>query len=121
MSEQEKKLDAIISKMLGLELFVIFWQGKSIDLRPLLADHLEYLIVLEKQGKVFASGPMGAREKGNGMTIVRAKDEAEAREMAENDPFAKAGIRDFTIEPWTVMEGSLSVNVYFSDGTVSIS
>ena len=117
MDAQEERIEALLSKMLKLRLYVILWQGKDQDLRPLLADHLEYLIGLEKQGKVFASGPMGAPEQRNGMTIVRASDEAEARAIAENDPFAKAGIRDFRIEPWTVMEGSLSLTINFSDGT----
>lgn len=120
MSGPDERAKALLSKMLNLKLFVILWHGKDKDIMPMLADHLEYLIALERQGKVFASGPMGAPEKRNGMTIVRVDSEAEAREIAENDPFAKAGLRDFTIEPWTIMEGSLSVRVNFSEGTGSI-
>ncbi|MBW8638455.1 YciI family protein [Hoeflea sp. WL0058] len=121
MSQMPEKAAALVSKMLQLNLYVVFWHGKDQDLMPLLADHLEYLVELEKQGKVFASGPMGAPEKRNGMTILRAADEAEARRLAENDPFAKNGIRDFTIEPWTVMEGTFTVEMHFSDGTAKFS
>lgn len=120
MSASQDEIDTLTSKMLKLKLYVILWHGKDQDLLPLLPDHLAYLISLEKQGKVFASGPLGAPEKRNGLTIVRAKDEAEARQMAENDPFAKAGIRDFSIEPWTIMEGSISIRMDFSDCTGSL-
>ena len=55
------------------------------------------------------------------MTIVRAADEAEARELAMRDPFVVNGIRTFTLQPWIVMEGSLNVTVNFSDRTAKIS
>jgi uncharacterized protein YciI len=107
-------------KMLNYQLFVIFWHGKGRDLMPHLGEHLDYLIVLERDGKVFASGPLGPRERGDGMTIVRAKDEAEARQMAMGDPFVVRGIREFTIEPWVIMEGSINIQVSYSDVSVSV-
>jgi hypothetical protein len=36
------------------------------------------------------------------------------------DPFVVRGIRTFTIQPWNVMEGSLTFTVNFSDKTSSI-
>jgi uncharacterized protein len=106
--------------MLRLKLFVIFSQGKGLDLRPYLAEHLAYMIELEQRGKLFASGPFGDGTKGDGMTIVRAASEAEARELALADPFVANGIRTFTIKPWTVMEGSLNVILNFSDRSANI-
>jgi hypothetical protein len=55
------------------------------------------------------------------MTIVRAANEEEARAVALRDPFVTNGIRTFRIEPWTVIEGSLSVTVNFSDRSARIS
>jgi uncharacterized protein YciI len=78
------------------------------------------MIELERQGKLFASGPFGDGTKGDGMTIIRAANEDEAREVAMRDPFVVNGIRTFKIEPWTVMEGSLSVTVNFSDRSATI-
>lgn len=119
-SATELKIAELTKGMLKLKLFVIFSQGKGLDLKPYLAEHLQYMIGLERQGKLFASGPLGDGTRGDGMTIVRAADEAEARELAMRDPFVVNGIRTFTLQSWTVMEGSLSVTVNFSDQTAKI-
>ncbi|MFN3350086.1 YciI family protein [Pseudorhodoplanes sp.] len=120
-SAAQMKIAELTKGMLKLKLFVIFSQGKGLDVTPYLAEHLEYMIALERQGKLFASGPLGDPAKADGMTIVRAADEEDARGMALRDPFVIHGIRTFKIVPWTVMEGSLSVTVNFSDQTAKIS
>jgi uncharacterized protein YciI len=120
-SAAQLKIAELTKGMLKLQLFVIFSQGKGLNVMPYLAEHLEYMIALEREGKLFASGPLGDPSKADGMTIVRAKDEDEARKIALADPFVVHGIRTFKIVPWTVMEGSLSVTVNFSDRTAKIS
>lgn len=120
-SSTELKIAELTKGMLRLRLFVIFSQGKGLDLKPYLAEHLQYMIDLERRGKLFASGPLGDGSKGDGMTIVRAASAEEAREIALRDPFVVNGIRTFTIQPWTVMEGALTVTVNFSDRSASIS
>lgn len=117
----ERKIAELTKGMLRLKLFVIFSYGKGLDLKPYLAEHLSYMIELERQGKLFASGPFGDGSKGDGMTIVRAASEDEARAIALRDPFVENGIRTFTIQSWTLMEGSLSVTVNFSDRSAKIS
>jgi len=119
-SANELKIAELTKGMLRLKLFVIFSYGKGLDLKPYLAEHLAYMIALEREGSLFASGPFGDGTKGDGMTIVRAADEEEARDMALRDPFVTNGIRTFTIARWTVMEGSLSVTVNFSDRSAQI-
>ncbi|HWV43209.1 YciI family protein [Pseudorhodoplanes sp.] len=119
-SAAQMKIAELLKGMLRLKLFVIFSQGKGLDVTPYLADHLQYMIELEREGKLFASGPLGDPSKADGMTIVRAADEDEARRIALKDPFVIHGIRTFKIMPWTVMEGSLSVTVNFSDQTAKI-
>jgi uncharacterized protein YciI len=119
-SATELKIAELTKGMLRLKLFVIFSFGKGLDLKPYLADHLSYMIALEREGRLFASGPFGDGTKGDGMTIVRAADEEEARAIALRDPFVVNGIRTFTIQRWTVMEGSLSVTVNFSDRSAQI-
>ena len=119
-SATELKIAELTKGMLRLKLFVIFSFGKGLDLKPYLADHLGYMIELERQGQLFASGPFGDGTKGDGMTIIRAANEDEAREVALRDPFVVNGIRTFRIEAWTVMEGSLSVTVNFSDRSATI-
>ncbi len=117
----DPKIAELLKGMLNLKLFVIVSSSKGLDLRPYLADHLNYMIELERKGKLFASGPFGNPARGDGMTVVRAKDIDEAHELARNDPFFVNGIRTYKIEPWTVMEGSLSFTVNFSDRTSNIS
>jgi uncharacterized protein YciI len=119
-SATELKIAELTKGMLRLRLFVIFSFGKGLDLKPYLADHLAYMIELERQGQLFASGPFGDGTKGDGMTIIRAADAEEARAVALRDPFVVNGIRTFKIEAWTVMEGSVSVTVNFSDRSAII-
>jgi uncharacterized protein YciI len=119
-SATELKIAELTKGMLRLRLFVIFSFGKGLDLKPYLAEHLAYMIELERQGKLFASGPFGDGTRGDGMTIIRAANEEEARAVALRDPFVVNGIRTFKIEAWTVMEGSLSVTVNFSDRSAII-
>ena len=119
-SATELKIAELTKGMLRLKLFVIFSFGKGLDLKPYLAEHLAYMIALERQGKLFASGPFGDGTKGDGMTIIRAADADEARAVALHDPFVVNGIRTFKIEAWTVMEGALSVTVNFSNRSAII-
>jgi uncharacterized protein YciI len=119
-SATELKIAELTKGMLRLKLFVIFSYGKGLDLKPYLAEHLAYMIALEKDGKLFASGPFGDGTRGDGMTIVRAGSEEEARAIALRDPFVVNGIRTFKIVAWTVMEGSLSLTVSFSDRSAKI-
>lgn len=119
-SAAQMKIAELLKGMLRLKLYVIFSHGKGLDVTPYLADHLQYMVELEREGKLFASGPLGDPSKADGMTIVRAADDEEARKIALKDPFVVHGIRTFKIMPWTVMEGSLSVTVNFSDQTAKI-
>jgi len=119
-SATELKIAELTKGMLRLKLFVIFSYGKGLDLKPYLADHLSYMIALEREGKLFASGPFGDGTRGDGMTIVLAADAEEARALALRDPFVINGIRTFKIECWTVMEGSLGVTLNFSDRSAQI-
>jgi uncharacterized protein len=120
-SATQLRIAELTKGMLRRKLYVIVSSGKGLDLKPHLADHLEYMIALERQGKLFASGPFGDGTKGDGMTIVRAADDADALEIATRDPFVVNGIRTFTIRSWTVMEGSLNLTVNFSDQSAKIS
>jgi uncharacterized protein len=92
-------------------------------LKPFLMAHLEYMILLEKRGVVFASGPLADGEgppSGHGLTVLRAKNAAEARALAEADPFVANGLRTFELKEWTVMEGTLSLRVNLSDQSIEV-
>ncbi|AQT48460.1 MULTISPECIES: YciI-like protein [Bartonella] len=69
-----------------------------LEIRP---KHLEYLKSLGKTLK-FAGPFLDADEKPDGtLVVVEAKSPEEAKSLAENDPYAKAGLfSDMKIRPW---------------------
>jgi uncharacterized protein YciI len=92
-------------------------------LKPLLAAHLDYMIGLERRGLLFASGPFtdpDGAPSGHGLTILRVKDAAEARTIAEAEPFFKNGLRSFELKEWTMMEGTLGLRINLSDRSVEV-
>ena len=62
-----------------------------LDTRP---DHLAYLTGLNADGKLAIAGPfLGDDGKPTGsLVVVKAETIEEARQIAENDPYAKAGL-----------------------------
>lgn len=112
----------LTARMLSKKYFIVFWKAhdKPDLIRQLLPDHLKFLIALEKDGKVFGSGPLGGQgaRPGDGLTILRVDSAAEAHAIAERDPFVAAGARGFDIREWTLMEGSVNLRVDFSDQSV---
>lgn len=79
--------------------------------------HYRWIIGLEKQGLVFASGPLFADESspGVGMTVFRVGDGEAAARLAAEDPFVTGGGATFEIKRWQINEGRLSVSIDFSD------
>jgi len=121
----EERVAELTRKMLRKKLYVLI-SKLSVPpdkLKPFLSAHLEYMIGLEKRGLVFASGPLSDGEgppTGQGLTILRAKNAAEARALAEGDPFFVRGLRTFELKEWTVMEGALSLRINMSDQSIEV-
>jgi uncharacterized protein YciI len=124
-SSAEERIRQLTSGMLRKKLYVILSKGAATaeQIGALLPEHLEYMIGLEKAGVLFASGPLAdseGRTRGDGLTIVRAASAADARKIAERDPFVVNGLRSFELREWTVMEGSLAIKVNLSDQTLEL-
>ena len=122
----EERIRQLTQGMLRKKLYVVLSKGGADPERLArhLPEHLEYMIALEKKGVLFASGPLSDAEgtmRGDGLTILRAASAEEARRIAETDPFFVAGLRSFEVREWTLMEGSFSVRVNFSDQSLEIS
>jgi uncharacterized protein len=124
-SETPATAEQLMAKMLKKRLYAVIWKsfGKPDLIKQHLAQHLQFMIGLEKRGALFASGPFtpgDGAQIGDGLTILRAVSLDEAKVFANSDPFVIAGARTYDIREWTVMEGSLGVTVSLSDGGIRI-
>jgi len=122
---EDARAAELMGKMLRKKLYVLISKPLVAPekLKPLLAVHLDYMINLEKRGLLFASGPLTEPDgapSGHGLTILRVTDAAEARRIAEAEPFFAQGLRTFELKEWTVMEGTLGVRVNLSDQSVEV-
>lgn len=111
----------LLDRMLAKKMFVVLWKAnQGVDLGPVLRAHLEFMIELEKEGVLFASGPLSGAP-GDGLSILRAADIDAARKIAERDPFVVKGIRTFDLREWTLMEGSIGISINCSDRSIQLS
>lgn len=89
-----------------------------------MEDHLAFQIGLEKDGVMYAAGPMWTDDEdhweGEGLVVVRAASRAEAIAIAERDPMHIAGARRFTVRPWMINEGSVRLRLDYSTQTFEI-
>lgn len=90
-----------------------------------LADHLKFQEQLETDGVMFAAGPQWTDNEeeweGDGMVIIRADSIEQAREIASRDPMHRCGARVFTLRPWMVNEGTISLKLAFATGRFLLS
>ncbi|MET1415449.1 YciI family protein [Roseibium sp. HPY-6] len=108
--------------MLQKQLFVVFTSPTN-GMGPVMEnieEHLKFQVDLEQRGIMLGAGPFWADDEhtwnGEGMVIIRADSLAHAREIAETDPMHSSGARSFTIRPWLLNEGRITVEVNFSTG-----
>lgn len=115
-------IDDLRKKMLGKKLWVIMTK-RVVSLEEVQKHtkaHLLHQIKLEKDGIMYGAGPAvapGASEASFGLIVIRAKDEAEARRIADSDPMHKEGVRKYELYQWTMNEGRLNISIDFSDQT----
>ena len=125
MSEPQISVQDILNASAGClqkQMYVYFTTPAN-GLGPVmenLEDHLKFQVELEQKGVMFGAGPFWTddeqRWEGEGMIIIRAGSLAEAREIAASDPMHASGARTFTISPWLMNEGSVTMRVTYSDG-----
>lgn len=115
----------LTARMLKKRLYVVHAsaQPNAEARQELLAEHLRYMIGLEKHGALFASGPLLAADdspSGDGLTVLRAASLAQAEAIAAEDPFVRSGFRSVEVRPWQVMEGRIGIRLDFSDGSYAL-
>jgi uncharacterized protein YciI len=111
--------------MLQKDLYVIFTRAIAPreEIMKMLPQHLERQVELEKQGILFAAGPMEPEDSDKprtGMIIVRADSFKHANEIAMADPFHAAGLREFEVWNWSMNEGSFTVTINYSDKSANV-
>lgn len=107
---------------LAKQLYVVFTRPLN-GIEPimeLLPRHLAFQEELETQGIMFAAGPNWTNDElaweGDGMVVYRAASLAEATEIAARDPMHAEGARSFTVRPWLVNEGTITLKIGFATG-----
>lgn len=112
-------------KHLGKSLYIIFSEPTSTaeERRAIHHLHLARQYELEQSGVLFAAGPFvneDGKPQGPGMIIVRARDEEEARAIADADPYHQRGFRTYRLQRWMLNEGNLGLQVNFSNQTFTV-
>lgn len=112
-------LDGMLEKPLWAMVRRVVDPGK---LDTHLRAHLEWMIARERDGSLFASGPLHDADDrpSGGLTILRAPDHAAARRLADDDPFVREGAITYELHRWTLMEGGFRLSVRFSDGSYTL-
>ncbi len=125
MSEPQISAQDVLNASAGClqkQMYVYFTKPAN-GLGPVmenLEEHLKFQVEIEQKGIMFGAGPFWTddeqRWEGEGMIIIRAESLAEARKIAESDPMHASGARTFTIRPWLMNEGTVTMRVTYSDG-----
>lgn len=120
----DKTPDQLTAAMLRKEFYMVTTTpARSPEIAKLLPEHLDYQVRLEREGKLFGAGPFyeeGDDVPSGGMIILRARSAAEARQIADADPFHKAGLRTYTLRKWMMNEGAMTLTIRYSDQSVVI-
>ncbi|MGT2427426.1 YciI family protein [Amnibacterium kyonggiense] len=111
--------------MLGAEVWALIASpapGADRDAFPHhLRAHLDWIAGLEDEGVLVVAGPLTAGPDvgpGSGIMVVRAADEAAARQVANQDPLVAAGLRVTGVYRWRINEGSLDLRLVLSRSAV---
>ncbi len=124
VSSQEPATSAELPRLLARDYWLILstpapgTDQAAIDAH--VAEHITWLLELERQDVLFASGPLLSGPgvgPGSGVTVLRVPDEDAARRIAADDPFVRAGLRTFDVHQWRLNEGSVSVRLLLGTGT----
>jgi uncharacterized protein len=115
-------VQALHARMLKKQLWVVITRAVAPpqEVRRHLKAHLEHQIALEQAGIMYGAGPAtrpGDSAAAFGLIIIRARDEAEARRIADSDPMHSSGVRSYELYAWSLNEGRINVTLNFSDQT----
>jgi uncharacterized protein len=119
-NESDISVEQLSAKMLRKQLWVVMTRAvaPAAEVMRHLKAHLQHQIRLEQAGIMFGAGPAtkpGDAAPSFGLIIIRAKNEAEARRIADSDPMHAAGVRKYELYSWSLNEGRIGIALNFSD------
>jgi len=115
----------ILDHVLGMQLYVIVTEPlRAAGGEERFLAHLNHQVGLERRGIMFGAGPLQDEDKdgpSRGMIVIRAKSFADARRIADSDPYHKAGARKYKLYRWNLNEGTMTFKIRYTGQTVKIS
>lgn len=117
---EASKVLELSGNALKMQLYMVTSTANSLDsVKQNLAEHRAYLRELENQNVLFAAGPLFTEDgqffEGDGLLIYRASSTEEARQIAQADPMHRSGARSFSIRPWLLNDGKITIQVTLSE------
>lgn len=120
MSQKPSEASALLERSLKLRVYVVFGRrSDEVRLQEKLAEHVRWVMDLERQGRVFLCGPLtpvADAAAPASMLVLRAESLDEAYELARQDPLVRHGVVTFELREWTIYEGAIPLFVSMSDG-----
>lgn len=108
------------------QLYAIFTTPTN-GLGPIMENlekHLEFQVGLERDGIMFAAGPMWndaeTEWNGEGIVVVRAASRKDAEAIAATDPMHVSGARSYRVRPWMINEGTINLRLDLSSQKVTV-
>ena len=112
--------------MLRKQLYVIFTKPVN-GMEPIMAISRSISIsrsIWRSAASCSAPGRCGTTPKTPGKAKAwwscAPASLAEAKAIAASDPMHKAGARSFTVRPWLINEGTVTIKLSYSDGKFDI-
>lgn len=95
---------------LGKYWFVMYskgpdWNQDSVIKAKISKEHIDYILVLRKTGKIITGGAFLDKEIWAGFEIYNGETKEEVLKITEADPIVLAKIFSYEIHPWTTLKG----------------
>jgi uncharacterized protein len=124
VTKASKKVRALLAPMIKQPLWVVLnvRKASSSEMKPYVAEHLEYMNELEEQGSLWGSGPFIERGilVGDGLTIFNVANEEDVHKLMSNEPLVKRGMRSYSVRRWELREGRISIDLCLSQSRFAL-
>jgi uncharacterized protein len=121
---EQQKVDAFLAQTIRKHLWVAIAHvhADADAIQPHVEDHLDYMAQLEAEGRLWASGPFVVPGilVGDGLTILRADTEGDARALMDEEPLTKLNLRTYELHLWELREGRITVELNASTSSAAL-